>query len=166
MILRLSQLVVKEVGPLIKTLPALPKGGDIKSLLVSRDADDNPDGVFESLYNYLDRSDFEPPSEVGVLSGGSPKVGICVFPDGTSEGMLEDLCVQAVESDYALECVNTFLECVESEEEIRNKSKAMFYAWLSVQNKPDIRLGQAAEYGLIDFHSDAFTDLKALLAAM
>ena len=44
-----------------------------------------------------------------------------------------------------------------------NKAKARVHAWLAAQPRPDLRLGNAAANGLIDWSSPAFDQLKAFV---
>ena len=81
--------------------------------------------------------------------------------------MLEDVCLESVKSDPAMECVDRYFECI-SQADIQGPrkvwmSKARVHAFLASRERPNLRLGEAAESGLWAFDTDAFGPLKELL---
>ena len=74
--------------------------------------------------------------------------------------MLEDVCLESIKSDPVMECIDQFIECVKASERSglsqRLRPKRGFHAYLASQDRPDLRLGEAAESGIWNFDSDAF----------
>jgi hypothetical protein len=106
------------------------------------------------------------PARHGVLSLGRPRTAIYIFPDGESDGMLEDLCLKAFTSDVAYPCMERYFEClasagVELRREVR--AKARLHAFLASRKDPDVRLGEAARKGYLPCDAPAFSPLIALL---
>jgi hypothetical protein len=82
--------------------------------------------------------------------------------------MLEDLCLKSVEDDPATECVTAFLKCVADRCGIRPRPepKARVHAWLASRQRPDRRLGEAAEAGEWPWSKESFAPLIAFLRGM
>lgn len=87
------------------------------------------------------------------------------MPDNVGPGMLEDLCLRAVQADPAMPCVNDYFQCVQNQanRQPNNISKARVHAWLSSQLEPDLRLGEAAKNNLWPWASPAFDALRQFL---
>ncbi|MGB9181416.1 MAG: DUF3226 domain-containing protein [Pyrinomonadaceae bacterium] len=145
-----------------------PGFANLTSLGVTRDADTDALSAFTSLSNHLNNREFVTPSSSGNIEAGSPRVGIMILPDGQRSGMLEDVCLDALQTDLSIRCVDEYFECVRAtKESLPNLiSKARIHAWLATQNPPDMRLGIAAQRGFIDWNSPAFNPLKDFLTAL
>jgi hypothetical protein len=137
------------------------------SIGVTRDADNDSHGAFQSVSGFLTASNLPAPASGGHLSdaeAGTPRAGIYILPDCVNAGMLEDLCLEAVSDDLATSCVNEFLDCVvRAGRTPGNLSKARVHAWLSSQVVPDRRLGEAARAGMWPWDSPTFDALKEFL---
>lgn len=108
------------------------------------------------------------PREPGEIAGSSPQVSILILPDNQNSGMLEDLCLAAIETDPVLQCVDEYLECVNKTigRKPNNMAKARVHAWLSSQIEPDKRLGEAAKANYWPWNSTRFDCLKQFLQAL
>lgn len=137
----------------------------LESLILFRDADDNPSGAFVSVAESLTRCGLLAPSNHGQIGAGRPRVGVYVLPDGLRKGMLEDLCIESVKTDKAMLCVDEFIACVNKKCQYLPKpeSKARAHAWLASRKTPDKRLGEAAEAGYWPWESDVFLPLIRFL---
>ncbi len=102
-------------------------------------------------------------------SAGELSVAYLIVPHDGQGTMMEDVCLESVRTDPAMECVNNYFECV-SQANIpgpRNwSSKARAHAFLASRERPDLRLGEAAESGVWDFDSEAFSPMKDLLGML
>ena len=82
--------------------------------------------------------------------------------------MLETLLWQAVSSDPAIPCINTFMECVRLETGVSpstfDKGRALAFLASRAPVKPLI--GHAARAGYWKFESLAYDDLKRFPASM
>ena len=60
--------------------------------------------------------------------------------------MLEDLCMESVQDDSVMPCLEAYLDCVfkKAQDPPKNKSKARVHAFLASRKKSDLRLGEAA----------------------
>ena len=151
----------------LKSLPGLSGFDQVVSLAVTRDADDDFDPAFQSVRDGLERAGFSTPARCEETADGPPKTSVFILPDCGSPGMLESLCLRSIQDQPAIECVDAYFECMRSHDRIAdNKWKARVHAWLASENKPDMRLGEAAEAGYWPFDHDAFAQLEGFLQAL
>lgn len=145
-----------------------PGFADLQSLGVTRDADTDALGAFASISNYLSQRGFVAPVSSGNIEAGMPRVGIIVLPDGRRPGMLEDLVLEALRLDSLTECIDRYFECVGAAKgsSLKEISKARVHAWLAAQDPPDMRLGIAAQRGLIPWDNPSFDQLRDFLTAL
>lgn len=148
-----------------RALKATPGFAEVAALAIVRDADDNPQGAFESIKDTLRNVNLPDPSAPFQIQQGTPRVCIIILPDAGAMGALEDLCLQAVAGEPAMECVEQFWECIQQREKHppRKVSKAKLHAYLSSRKEPGRRLGEAAEAGDIPLDSQAFDNIRQVL---
>ena len=155
----------------LRTFSADPDFRRVRSLAVIVDADDNPvgrhQGVADALANVgLPRpgEPLEPVSESGLT------VAYLVVPHDVPGTMMEDVCLNSVADDPVMECVERYFECVDQADAEGPRdvwmSKARVHAFLASRDRPDLRLGEAADNGIWNFESDAFRPLVDLLRAL
>ena len=119
---------------------------DIQSIGVIRDAEQNASAAFESVCNALKAASLDSPSQVGRITTGKPRTGIYLLPDlGASSGMLEDLCLNMLETDAAIVCVEQYFQCLSSQgiQPPRNFAKAKITAFLASRPELKQRVGYA-----------------------
>ena len=159
-----------------------PKWPDVESLLIVRDADFSDDrsresaasSAWKSVTNELRKRGLPVPDNHGQLAGrgeavapAALRVGIFILPDGVSDGMLEDLCLDAVSGDPVKPCLDAYLRCVEEKQGaiVRNLlPKARAHAFLASRSTPDKRVGEAAQAGYWPWEAPAFAPLLAFVA--
>ena len=140
----------------------------VVSLGITRDADANVAAVFQSVTGLLQANGLMVPAALGQFHPGPPRVGIFIMPDNQRPGMLEDLCLAAVQGDGALTCVDEFFLCVSQRvnRQPSNMAKARVHAWLASQLIPDLRLGEAAQSSVWPWNSPAFALLEQFIRGM
>jgi hypothetical protein len=169
--LGLGQIQVEQYGGktklsrYLKNLPNIPGFAKLVSIGVTRDADSDPASALQSVTSGLHQAGLPSPSVHGAPQTITPKMTVFILPSAQNTGMLEDLCMNSVELDSALGCVDEYLACVlqRSNRQPANLAKARVHAWLASNVKPDLRLGEAAEAGLWPWASAAFDGLKEFL---
>ena len=153
----------------LETLPGLADFGNIRSLAVVADADGDRRSSAARIRGALGNAGLAAPPEPLRMSadGTPPRTGWLIIPHDSPGRMLEDVCLESVKGDPAMACVDEFLQCVtrsfpdfpkENEE-----PKARIHAFLSSRERPDLRLGEAAQAGVWDFDAPSFAPLKNLL---
>lgn len=142
----------------------------VVSIGIVRDADDNADDALRSVQEALRVAGLPAPSAPLSVVGSDPKVAALILPYGRSSGVLEDVCLEAMEDDPAMRCVQDYISCIESRLDVqsqpRSLSKAMAQAFLASRREPGLLLGQAAHRGYWDFEHAAFEPLKRLVGML
>lgn len=142
----------------------------VVSIGVVRDADDNADGALRSVQGALRAAGLPAPSASLSVVGGDPKVAVLITPHGKTTGVLEDVCLEAMEDDPAMGCVHDYISCIQNRLDARaqprSPSKAMAQAFLASRRDPGLLLGQAAHRGYWDFEHAAFEPLKRLVGML
>jgi len=169
----------------LKALKTDPLWPDLEALLVVRDADfpgphakeTAAQAAWKSVISALQAAAIPAPSSHGQLTaapageGGAPapRTAVFILPDGIADGMLEDLCLNAVVDDPVKPCLDAYLRCIE---EKRRKlapnvlPKARAHAFLASQPIPDKRVGEAARAGYFPWDAAAFVPLVELVRGM
>jgi len=151
----------------IKAAKATTGFGNVTSLAIIRDADDNAEAAFQSVCTALKGADLPVPAATSRAAGASPTVRVYIVPSHDKPGMLEDLCLEALKDDRALICVDEYFKCLQSKglSHPKSMSKARIRAFLSSRPDPELRLGEAAgKY--IPWDSSAFTQITQFVKAV
>ncbi|MBF0477681.1 MAG: hypothetical protein HQK59_18015 [Deltaproteobacteria bacterium] len=152
----------------------------VKSYAIIRDADDNADNTLKSVQGLLkDKSQPVPSNHAETAELNNLKVGIFIMPGNAAEGMLEDLCLKAVENHTVLKCADDYLACLETNLETlpngqekepgkqyfpKNRAKARMHSFLAGMHEYITSVGLAADKeGYFDLDADAFKDLRDFL---
>ena len=152
----------------LRTFTALSGFASVNSLAVVADANSNRNGAEDRIRDALSDAGLPSPRRpLEVLAPGSMRVCYLVVPHDAANGMIEDVCLDSVQADPAIDCVARYFECIEQTNvggprEV-SRAKARLHAFLASRERPDLRLGEAADQGIWDFGADAFRPLKGLL---
>jgi hypothetical protein len=133
-------------------------------VLVTRDNDASPEGAWRSVESAIRNAGLVPPTAPGQYSSGVPTVGVFLIPAADQPGALEDLCLASLADDPVLACADEYFTCIERRTTgMAPAAKARIHAWLAAQTPPGLRLGEAAERGLLPLDHPAFAPLRAFL---
>ncbi len=141
----------------------------VQVLAILRDADDDASAAFQSVCTALGQANLPVPPAVLQPTGTKPIVRVMIVPHGKTSGMLEDICLDAVSTDPAISCVDSYFSCLNSIPGFtlpNNMPKAKVHAFLSSRIEPDKRLGEAAEAGYWPFNNAACDSLKTFLLSL
>lgn len=154
--------------PYLRLIPARPGFAALAALAVLRDADNDAAAAFQSVCGGLQAAGLTARPAHGQFAGAAPRVGVFILPDGQRPGMLEDLCLDSVQSHAAIPCVQAFFQCVQQQTNQLpgNMAKARVHAWLASRPVPDRRLGEAAQAGEWPFADVAFAELGRFLQSL
>lgn len=151
----------------LSTIVQTPGFDDVRWLGVAQDADDNSGAAFDRIRSALRAASLSVPNRPWEQIGSSPEVVAFVLPDGQNTGDVETLVWQAVQGEPAVPCVNAYFECLRTVGMLpRQLSKARIHAYLASLNRPDQRLGEAAEAGVLPLNSPVFGRFLGLLPAI
>ncbi|MGD1698804.1 DUF3226 domain-containing protein [Dapis sp. BLCC M229] len=136
----------------LKGLHLKPGFSNLRSLLITRDADKLFETASQSIDDSIRRNKLNERENLTIKK--------FIFPDNSSPGMLEDLCLRSIDSSD-MGCIEEFFQCIKknTSRETSEFSKAKIHAWLSTQIQPDKRLGEAAKAGYIDWNNEIFNEL-------
>lgn len=96
----------------LDTLQLRPGFHDLRSLGVTRDADSDAMSAFTSVRDHLTARNLVSPVSSGNIAEGTPRIGVVILPDGQQQGMLEDLCLTAFQTDPVIDCLEKYFECI------------------------------------------------------
>jgi hypothetical protein len=160
---------VGDLSGFLKALVFAPAFADtVSSLAVIRDAENDAQAAFQSVATSFRSAGLPAPSEPGILQANTPAVGVFVLPNNASPGMLETLCLSAINSHPEVQCVNEFVSCVQrvSANPPVNLDKARLYAYLASRPRPGLRIGEAAEAGLLSLDAAEYGSLSTFIASL
>ena len=152
----------------LRTLSALPEFRLVRSLAIVADANSDRDRRERRIRSALSDMDLPIPAvPLEIESDGRLKVAYLVVPHNKDRGMIEDVCLDSVRTDSAMECIDRYFECIGEADTPGPRqvwsSKARLHAFLASRDRPDLRIGEAAERGIWQFDNEAFDSLKDLL---
>lgn len=152
----------------LHTLPVRPEYSLVDSLGVTRDADESSVSAFQSVCSLLRNAGFDAPDRTNDQTLGNPRVSVFILPDGENAGMLETLCLSAVQDDPAIPCVEQYFQCLADTATLptRNPDKARAHVFLASRDRPELRVGEAAEAGHWRLDSPVYSPLKRFLQAL
>ena len=157
--------------PFLKTVAEVEESEGLESLGIVMDADDSAASAGDRIRGALSAASLPVPAAPLQSAGDeSPKTCYLILPPNGETGALEDVCLASVAQDPAIDCVDDYFDCVERTTSGGPRanwaSKARVHAFLSSRERPDLRLGEAAERGVWRFGDSAFDSLKTVLRMM
>jgi len=160
---------ISELRPFLKALRNEPGfWGKVSSLGVIRDAENNSQGAFQSVRDSLLAANLPAPANTMVSVGSNLQVSVLILSDAVTPGMLENLCLAAVENDPAMQCVDAYFNCLKRQMVVSpsNLTKARLHAFLSSRPKSDLLVGEAASAGYFPWNHPAFDQVKQFLQSL
>ena len=152
----------------LRTFSVDPGFRQVRSLAVVVDADENPPGRRQGVADALASAGLPRPNQpLESVSDSELTVAYLIVPHDPPGTMMEDVCLNSVSGDPAMDCVDQYFDCVSRADTSGPRqvwmSKARSHAFLASRDRPDLRLGEAAERGVWRFDSEAFRPLIDLL---
>lgn len=152
-----------ELRDYLKTLPLLPGYERVERIGIIRDADESADNAFKSVCHALANADLPVPPGLAELSTGTPMVAAMIVPPGLSTGCLETLLWQTVEATEAATCATEYVDCAGVSTSGNKRDKARVHAYVAVQKKPGLKIGEAAKAKYWDLDHAAILPVSAFL---
>lgn len=136
-----------------------------RSLGVVRDANHNAAAAFQSVQDALGRAELAVPEKPLQSAGDRPRLTVMILPGRGRQGMLEDLCLEAVEDEPAMRCVKGYFECLREEgvPPARNPSKSQVRVFLASRERLLKRLGEAAQAEVWPWTSEVFNEVRCFV---
>lgn len=160
------------LGPLVKR----PAYRDVLSLVVMRDADDDPQAAFQSVADAFIAHGIPVPATPWILrQDATPKTGIVLAPRANAIGALEELLLETIQTDplcgeahqFIQNAVNTLRGNGDRNPSPAHKQcKARTHAYLATFEEPDKDPGKAALAGVWNFNHPCLQPLLQILQQM
>ena len=156
---------------------------NVISILIIRDADDDPSSAFQSVCDAL-KSDRAtkfledigvtlqlPKSAWTFTQNTTPRVGIAILPAKDQIGALEELLLQTIDDDPMSRKSHLFIgDAIETLNNSGHRcppphrvGKAKIHAFLATFEYPDRDQGKSALAGVWDFQHESLDPLRAIL---
>jgi hypothetical protein len=157
----------QQLRPNLAVVIRTPGFERVRWLGVMQDADDNPQSALQRIRGALQSAELPMPVRAWETRRSEPAVAALILPDADSPGDLETLVRRALGQTPGADCANEFVQCVTARfgAPPQPESKAWIHAFLSSLNPPTLRLGEAAQAGLLPLTSGVFDRLTDLVAA-
>lgn len=143
-----------------------PNFNSVQSIGIVRDADQNVSAAFKSVHNSLKAVNLDSPRQVGEITTGKPRTGIYLLPGlDASTGMLEDLCLDMLDAEAAIFCVEQYFQCLDSRgiPPPKNVAKAKITAFLASRPELKQRVGYAINQTYWNWAHPCLDSLKDFL---
>jgi|SRR5581483_3181189 len=168
---------VSDLTAFLRQLKLLDRYDEVETLVIARDAEQDPNAAISSIKNSLDQAALPVPAAPFAFEGAAPRTaymlhcGHLTDADGNFQlqpGTLEDLCLSIVAHDAILSCVDDYIACVTAKgETITWLHKAKLYSYLSGKSKfVGMKLGEAARAGAWDWTHQAFEPYMRIITSM
>ena len=144
---------------------------ELRSLAVAADADTNRDARSDLVRGALLDAGLPAPAQpLQLMSDGLLSVAYLIVPHDNPGTMIEDVCLESVSTDPAMECVDGYFECLSQAGVTGPRahwtSKARAHAFLASRDRPALRLGEAADSSVWPLDHGAFDQLRSLLTML
>lgn len=138
-------------------IPVLLKQSGLTNLGIVVDADENPQGRWESIRNILNKAGYlslpKEPNKEGLLI--NHVIGVWIMPNNQSRGYLEHFVEGLIpENDQLFERAKNTTEKLKQDQIAKfkelAKQKADIHTWLAWQETPGLPIGMAISAGYFD----------------
>lgn len=150
------------------TISILPGFSSVKKIGSVRDADTDAKVAFEKICKAIkDGLGLPAPETMNNFTNNKPQIGVFIMPNNSDSGMLEDLCLQSVQKDTVMPCLDAFISCVKNnlpnDKHPKIWSKAKTPVFLATRKDIKSSVGFGAEEGYWIFGHPCFDQLKQFL---
>lgn len=150
----------------LRALANAPGFEDVTGLAIARDADDDPQAAFQAIRDALLAVGLPAPSKPFLVEEGRPRTLVLVIAGSRGKGGIEDLCLDSVQDDPCMACVEAYFRCL-SQTGVpihpAHMAKARAQVFLASRPRPALRIGEAAEAGYSPFDHPGFGRIHAVL---
>lgn len=173
--LQISDIQVQNFGGInqlrsfLGVLINAPNFDSVQSIVIVRDAEQSSTVAFAEACYALGEANLVKPSQAGQITASSPNTGIYLLPDLNAEsGMLEDLCLQMLNAESALICVDEYFQCLQTQgvQPPKNLAKAKITAFLASRPKLRLRVAYAMNRDYWNWDHPCLDSLKDFLRGL
>ena len=166
---------IDDLGQYLKTFNELPGYEKVNTILIGRDAEENPDGAQRSIKTALKKNGFAVPKKPFAFVEDKHRVAFMLFPGFESgsegskllSGTLEDLCLSTTEDALIHECVKSYVDCLSlNGVELNQLHKTRLHAYLAGKKYVGLKIGEAARAGAWDWNHPKLNLLRRIIKEM
>lgn len=168
---------IKDLKKYLESLILLSGFNDVETIVIVRDAETDSRAAVNSIMTALINVNLPAPTKPCVFAGNAPKVAYVIFPGfvedaggnkSLSDGTLEDLCLELVKEDEIFECVNQYIQCLESKkQDVKHLHKAKLHTYLAGKNDfVGLKIGEAARVGAWDWNHSKLAPFRQVIQNM
>ncbi|AQQ09346.1 hypothetical protein L21SP3_01150 [Sedimentisphaera cyanobacteriorum] len=153
----------KNLKQTLKDVSKIPGFRKVRRLAVIIDADNSCENTFKSIKNALSHTGFPKPEKLGEFTSDSERklsAAAYIMPNCCGEGELEDLLLSSIEDTQALNCIDSFWNCIGKE---RKTSKGSAQIYLASREKFTSGIGAGVQRKYFILKSNKFSKLQTLL---
>jgi len=165
---------LKETLEIIRDRTDSFRNPKIKSVGIIRDAEENEAGANQGSCGALYSVGLSASQNKLIPVSGKPKPGILILPGKGLDGCLETVCLESIQENPRIECINKFTDCVERKWEGDDERRKLLAARLAKMRthaflatyyeKPDVGFGDSFnKRDIWDLDHPAFDGIKAFL---
>jgi len=163
---------VRDLTAYLKSLSLFPGYDNVKTIVIARDAESDPVAAINSVRSSFKQTSLPVPQNPFEFTGATLKTAFMIFPgyevQALTPGTLEDLCLDVVKDCSTFDCVNAYIQCLQSNgHEIKRPHKAKLHTYLS--GKSDfvgLKIGEAAKAGAWDWDHLKLKPYRDIITAM
>lgn len=168
---------IKDLKKYLESLTLLSGFNNVETVVIVRDAETDSTAAVNSIMTALRNVKLPAPAKPCLFAGNAPKIAYVIFPgfvedeDGNkslSNGTLEDLCLELVKEDEIFECINQYIQCLESKrQDVRRLHKTKLHTYLAGKNDfVGLKIGEAARVGAWDWNHAKLEPFKQVIIGM
>lgn len=162
---------VKRLDVVLRSLASDPEWQNLLSVTILVDADNQPRGRWEEVWDTLGRIIKLPDQivaqgkRVGTVEDGTIRYGVFLAPSQDRPGRIEDLVLETIDPDIRT-CISRLWDCAHAHARASHPSaKAEVAILIALRDDQGLGLGTAFERGLIDVGHAAFEPLRQFVDA-
>lgn len=168
---------IRDLTKFLSGFKLFPDYEKVETIVILRDAEKNALSAVDSIKSSLKKEGFAVPKKPCEFTSSSPRIAYMVLPgfgkdiegkDFLPAGTLEDLCIEIVNNDPIIECVDQYLQCVQyKNSKLAHPHKAKLHAYLAGKNEyVGLKIGEAAKARAWDWEHQKLKPFKQVIMAM
>ncbi|WP_298273236.1 DUF3226 domain-containing protein [Geobacter sp.] len=168
---------ITDLTAYLKALHMLPGYEKVTTIVIARDAETNPLTAVNNVRKSLQQAALPVPGNSFEFVGNTPRVAFMIFPGLAAQsdnqnnllpGTLEDLCLEIVKDGSTFECVDMYIQCLQSKgQEITRLHKTKLHSYLSGNNDfVGLKIGEASKAGAWDWDHSRLNAFKDIIIQM
>ena len=159
---------VDQLPRFLEAFMIMPGYNTLTSIAIVRDADHSAQNALKSVQNTLRKLELPFPEQSGAKSEGEPCVAVLIMAGDDGTGMLETLLCKTFENQPIHQCIESFLNCSDSLDDIKikNRAKARAHAFLATRAEPHLSVGYASRKKYWNLEHEALKPILDFLKSL